>query len=219
MKTVPIILAILLVLSGPYGSGFLLAASTPGREQKQALPKPTDDELKAGKVMTDFENKCAELAKGLVYYKNRYDRASNDLALLNRAQLQDEKLIAGTWKDLEYYQAKIESSEAELAQSKVKLAKAKEDLQKARVAERKDDCVIVPGDVFMLFVEGLPELNGLYQVRREGFINLPKAGKVKIEGKTMIEAERIIQSVVEPFCLHPPSVKLERSRWYKEEEK
>lgn len=70
--------------------------------------------------------------------------------------------------------------------------------------------VFLPGDQLELYVKEDPEFNGTYPVRSEGYILIPKLGRIQVEGYDRAGAERAFKRALEGGQLKTATVLVER---------
>jgi protein involved in polysaccharide export with SLBB domain len=73
-----------------------------------------------------------------------------------------------------------------------------------------EESIIVPGDNVEVYVAEDTSFNGVYQVRRGGYIILPAVGRIFIAGKTNSEAEEEIKRNLEATQLQHATVTVEK---------
>lgn len=72
--------------------------------------------------------------------------------------------------------------------------------------------VIVPGENLEVFVNEDPSFNGIYQVRRGGYIIMPQVGRIAVAGKPLSAAEAAVKRALQSSQLHNASVMIERKQ-------
>jgi len=73
-----------------------------------------------------------------------------------------------------------------------------------------DKDMVVPGETLQLYIAEDEELNGLYQVRRGGYIIIPRVGRIFVAGKTFAEIESLVKEKLEDDQLRQATVVVER---------
>ena len=132
-------------------------------------------------------------------------------------------LKAGSPEEIDRWNREATAWDNRLKAAQADLAKVDEDI-KQKMEEFKAAIVggpvgiIVPGDALQLFVLEDETYNGLYQVRRGGYIILPRVGRVFLAGKDMNAAEKTIKDALEASQLRQGTIMLERARGAAEED-
>ena len=107
-----------------------------------------------------------------------------------------------------------------------RLARAKEQVQELKSEEEhllsalkeatrgggggaKD--VVIPSETLEVIVTEDDTLNGLYQVRRGGYIIMPRVGRVLVAGRTLLEVEKAVKDELEATQLRRATVMVERA--------
>ena len=70
--------------------------------------------------------------------------------------------------------------------------------------------IILPGEKLKIFVVEDSSFNGVYMVRRGGYIIMPAVGRIPVTGKTVPEAEQAISAALEETQLARATVMVER---------
>jgi protein involved in polysaccharide export with SLBB domain len=211
-----------------FRSAFLLAlsliilcsarGSTQAAEPKIAFRKPTVD-LSAGEPepvktirspgqktrgeMDDLLEKRQTLEGEAQYAKAKLDAAQKQLALQTAAgNLEVADRLNNEVKD---WQARLDSTKQQLAVTQQEYESAMASVQSGAADE-----VIVPGENLEVFVNEDPSFNGIYQVRRGGYIILPQVGRIAVAGKNLSGAEAAVKRALQSSQLQTASVMIER---------
>ncbi len=136
-------------------------------------------------------------------------------------KLSAEKLLAkaklfGKEGDVAFHQREYEVWDAaqEEANKKVravqrKLLIVKKEFERYVELEAEQN-VLLPGETLELYVAEERTLNGLYTVRRGGYVVVPQVGKVILAGLSLGEAEETLKAAIEASGVRKATVLLER---------
>jgi protein involved in polysaccharide export with SLBB domain len=159
-------------------------------------------------VFTDAEDlreKQQTLQGEVRYAKAKLDAAQKQLALQTAAgDLERAEKIDQEVKD---WQARYLSARAQLDQVEKELNDTTRGLQ-----SNPGDEIVVPGENLEVFVNEDPSFNGIYQVRRGGYIIMPQVGRIAVAGKSLSAAEAAVKRALQSSQLQNASVMMERKQ-------
>jgi protein involved in polysaccharide export with SLBB domain len=108
--------------------------------------------------------------------------------------------------------AEVEKLEKSLATARTSLEKLQK--QEAELAKSMGESVgvdlVVPSDVLEVYVTEDPSFNGVYQVRRGGYIVIPQLGRIQVAGYPLAAAEAAVKGCLEASFLQKATVLVER---------
>ncbi|MDX9981505.1 MAG: polysaccharide biosynthesis/export family protein [Lentisphaeria bacterium] len=140
--------------------------------------------------------------------RDRKERAAVDVAYLDsqiqwiRAhQAQDSKAAE---------LAALEKSLAGAREAFQALEKQEEEMVKTRGAQAVPSDVVIPGDVLEVYVTEDAGFNGVYQVRRGGYVVIPQVGRIQVAGYPVAAAEAAVKGSLEVSFLRQATVLVER---------
>lgn len=140
--------------------------------------------------------------------------AKGKLAFAN-AQLEDATKVGvpeevDKWKrDVTNWQSRLKAAEMELAKVQSDTQAAIQNFQKT-LKESYDNSIILPGESIEVVVLEDDSLNGLYQVRRGGYIIMPRVGRISVAGKDASGAEKAIKEALAVNQIKDSTVMVER---------
>ncbi len=153
--------------------------------------------------MEDLLEKKQTLEGEAQYAKAKLDAAQKQLALQTAAgNLEAAERLNNEVKD---WQARLDSTRQQLAVTQQEF-----DSAMASASVGSADEVIVPGENLEVFVNEDPSFNGIYQVRRGGYIILPQVGRISVAGKNLSAAEAAVKRALQSSQLQTASVMIER---------
>jgi protein involved in polysaccharide export with SLBB domain len=145
--------------------------------------------------------------------RQRKDRAAVDVAYLGSQIAWMEKackkeIQSGGAKAKQY--AALKSDLGTANETLDKITKEEEALlNKADGAVPAAD-LVVPGDVLEVYVTEDASFNGVYQVRRGGYIVIPQLGRVQVAGYPLVASEAAVKGSLEASYLTEATVLVER---------
>ena len=144
--------------------------------------------------------------------RQRKERAAVDVAYLDsqiqwlRAHYQKEIQSGGAKKaEVQKLEKSLTAARATLA----KLDKEEADLSKT-TGETVPSNLVVPSDVLEVYVTEDASFNGVYQVRRGGYIVIPQLGRIQVAGYPLAAAEAAVKGCLEASFLQKATVLVER---------
>ncbi len=169
-------------------------------EPKESVAPPL-----ASSDSEDLTEKKQTLQGEVRYAKAKLDAAQKQLALQTAAgDLEKAEKFDQEVKD---WQARYSSSKAQLDQIEKELNDSTHGLQNS-----PGDEIVVPGENLEVFVNEDPSFNGIYQVRRGGYIIMPQIGRIAVAGKSLSAAEAAVKRALQSSQLQNASVMIERKQ-------
>ncbi len=154
----------------------------------------------------DLTEKKQTLQAEVRYAKAKLEAAQKQLALQTAAgDLEKAGRIDQEVKD---WQARYSSSKAQLDQIEKELT----DSTRGGMQNTPGDEIVVPGENLEVFVNEDPSFNGIYQVRRGGYIIMPQVGRIAVAGKSLSAAEAAVKRALQSSQLQNASVMIERKQ-------
>lgn len=154
--------------------------------------------------MEDLGEKRQTLQGEVRYAKAKLDAAQKQFALQTAAgDLEKAEHLDQEVKD---WQARYSSAKAQLDEVEKQLS----DVSQGHVTTAEE--VVVPGENLEVFVNEDPSFNGIYQVRRGGYIIMPQVGRISVAGKSLSAAEAAVKRALQSSQLHNASVMIERKQ-------
>lgn len=155
--------------------------------------------------MEDLNEKRQTLQGEVRYAKAKLEAAQKQFALQTAAgDLEKAEHLDQEVKD---WQARYSSAKAQLDEIDKQLT----DVSQGRGAVAVEE-VVVPGENLEVFVNEDPSFNGIYQVRRGGYIIMPQVGRIAVAGKSLSAAEAAVKRALQSSQLHNASVMIERKQ-------
>ena len=183
-----------------------VALATPANQPKTAavLSKP---EVSRGEV-DDLREKKETLEGEVRYAKAKLEAAQKQFNL---------QTAAGNLEAAEHLQREVNDWQARLAATRTQLEQVEKELAAAGPtgpgeSGNSNDEIVVPGENLELFVTEDASFNGIYQVRRGGYIIVPQVGRITVAGKTISGAEAAVKRELQRSQLHTASVMIERKQ-------
>jgi len=156
---------------------------------------------------TDLSEKRQTLLGEVRYAKAKLDAARKQFQILTAAG--DLEKAAHVDQEVKDWEARYSSTKAELEEVERQIGDAaKAPGTHGAPAEE----IVVPGENLEVFVNEDPSFNGIYQVRRGGYIIMPQVGRIAVAGKTLSAAEAAVKRALQSSQLHNASVMIERKQ-------
>jgi protein involved in polysaccharide export with SLBB domain len=183
-------------------------ASTKAQSPVSAAQPPVDTltapVIQAKKDSEDLSEKRQTLQGEVRYAKAKLEAAQKQFALQTAAgDLEKAERLDQEVKD---WQGRYSSAKAQLDEVEKQLT----DVTPGRTVSV--DEVVVPGENLEVFVNEDPSFNGIYQVRRGGYIIMPQVGRIAVAGKSLSAAEAAVKRALQSSQLHNASVMIERKQ-------
>ena len=154
------------------------------------------------KDTADLSEKRQTLQGEVRYAKAKLEAAQKQFALQTAAgDLEKAERLDQEVKD---WQGRYAAAKAQLDEVDHQLT----DVSQSRTVSV--DEVVVPGENLEVFVNEDPSFNGIYQVRRGGYIIMPQVGRIAVAGKSLSAAEAAVKRALQSSQLHNASVMIER---------
>ncbi|MDB6025597.1 MAG: polysaccharide export protein [Verrucomicrobiales bacterium] len=145
--------------------------------------------------------------KEIVYAKSKLSYASAQLEKAAKVSAAED---VDRWKrDVATFEARLKASETELAKTDSEIQAAIQGVQRS-LKENYDNSLILPGESIEVVVLEDDSLNGLYQVRRGGYIIMPRVGRISLAGKDAAGAEKAIKDALQVNQIKDSTVMVER---------
>jgi protein involved in polysaccharide export with SLBB domain len=198
-----------------------VAAQTPDAtaEYKKARDEFVQAEQSAQKRQVSTESFQRELDK-LVEQKAHWE--SESVFANGKVAYANEKLkhytTLGNQEEIEKWRIQAENWTARSKAAELELAKVESDIQATVQAlqtsfkQSDEGSLLLPGETIEVFVAEDDTLNGPCQIRRGGYIILPRVGRVTLAGKNVTEAEKAIKEALGLSQIKDATVMVERSQ-------
>jgi protein involved in polysaccharide export with SLBB domain len=133
-------------------------------------------------------------ARELAEARTNLANAQSELAKARAAGRQDA--VEGSNREVAGWLARVNTASAKLKALDERARTAEQTAQAAPVGEPESD-LLVAGDILELVVVEDSSFNGMYPIRRGGYILIPRVGRVFVAGKDLEGAERAIQETLQ----------------------
>lgn len=215
LTTLALLAATLAAASGADAPAAKSSPKPEFRKSQVALTTPRDADPKAGQKLPaapaagsdleDLSEKQQTLQGEVRYAKAKLDAAQKQMALQTAAgDLEKAERIDQEVRD---WQARYSSSRSQLEQVERELGDVSGSLQTSPGEE-----IVVPGENLEVFVNEDPSFNGIYPVRRGGYIIMPQVGRIAVAGKSLSAAEAAVKRALQSSQLKSASVMIERKQ-------
>src|SRR5262249_27702166 len=145
--------------------------------------------------------------KEIVYAKGKLAVAQSQLENAIKVGVPEE---VDKWKKgVGDFESRLKAAESELVKVENDTKLAIEKFQK-ELQQNFDNSIILPGESLEVVVLEDDSLNGLYQVRRGGYIIMPRVGRISVVGKDAAGAERAIKEALAVNQIKDSTVMVER---------
>ena len=169
-------------------------------------PTPSVAGLLAGASgLEDLADKKQTLMGEVRYAKAKLEAAQKEFA--TRTAAGDLEKAEHLDREVKDWQVRYDTAKAQLEEVEKQIPGAAQGRGSAVVDE-----VVVPGENLEIFVNEDPSFNGIYQVRRGGYIIMPQVGRIAVAGKTLSAAEAAVKRALQSSQLHNASVMIERKQ-------
>ncbi|MBA4147313.1 MAG: SLBB domain-containing protein [Verrucomicrobia bacterium] len=143
----------------------------------------------------------------IVFYRTKLNNAKSQLAAATSAGTAGE---VDRWKrEIVGLEERVKTAETELARVQGQTTAAIQTLQSS-FSDSVEANLIVPGESIEVLVLEDDSFNGVYQVRRGGYIVLPRVGRVYVAGKDVAGAERSVKEALQESQIKDGTVMIER---------
>jgi protein involved in polysaccharide export with SLBB domain len=117
------------------------------------------------------------------------------------------------WKrEAVLWEARKKNAETEIARIETSTADAIRSLQRSIQGDSAGNELILPGESLEIMVMEDDSLNNLYQVRRGGYIIMPRVGRIAVAGKDLQGAEKAVKEKLQESQIKEATVMVERSQ-------
>ena len=180
---------------------------------------------RAEQALTQIQINTESVQKELSRLGEQKTLLQKELALAN-SKLSDinAKITASTnlgkpdeidkWKrDAEAWEIRKKNAETEIAKIEASTGDMIRSLQKSMLgAEGNGSDLILPGESLEIMVMEDDSMNSVYQVRRGGYIIMPRVGRISVAGKDLQSAEKAIKEKLQESQIKEATVMVERSQ-------
>ena len=143
----------------------------------------------------------------VVYYKGKLNNANSQLASASATGSAEE---VDKWKrEVAMLESRVKSAEMELAKIDDSTKLAIQSVQRSMSGD-VDSNLILAGESIEVMVMEDDSFNGVYQIRRGGYIILPRVGRVSLAGKDLAGAEKAIKEALQQNQVKDATVMVER---------
>ena len=194
-----------------------------GWAQAQTAPSAGVETAVSAAGLADLKGKTPEQAElRLRVLRERREQIITELAYIQSKIQNSKKKFIGVESSNKPDEMQLDKWKREVAAWETRYRNAQEELD--NIAKEEDTLgklvsgpqvvsgkdVIAAGETVELYVAEDESFNGLYQVRRGGYIILPRVGRVLVAEKTLEEAEGEVKGVLEKSQLRSAKVMIER---------
>jgi polysaccharide export outer membrane protein len=183
-------------------------------DQAQAMKSASTGQLQ--REIDKLSEKKTQIEREVDYAQAKFQAAARQLKAAQAAGTPEE--VDRLSRETGGWDTRLKASQADLSKIDADIKAKVEELKKILVDGSPTANIIVPGDALQLFVLEDESFNGLYQVRRGGYIILPRIGRVLLVGRDVSNAEKTIKDALEQSQLRQATVQIERTRGALEEE-
>ncbi|MFN7139153.1 MAG: polysaccharide biosynthesis/export family protein [Limisphaerales bacterium] len=143
----------------------------------------------------------------MVFYRTKLNHAKSQLASATTGGTSQE---VDRWKrEIVALEERIKTAETELERVQNQSRVAIQTLQ-GSFKENVEANLLVPGESIEVLVLEDDSFNGVYQVRRGGYIVLPRVGRIYVAGKDVAGAEKAIKEALQESQIKDGTVMVER---------
>jgi protein involved in polysaccharide export with SLBB domain len=211
-----------LIFACLFVTGWVYAVSVNGQTPDLSAQKTADQQFELAQQVAQKKQLDVESVQ------RRLDDLTDQKSLWQReivnarakASFAREKLnqasAAGTIDSIEKWRVESDNWDARTKAAIVELEKVESDIQdtvqlmqNSLKGNPRED-VIIPGESIEVYVTEDETLNSVYQVRRGGYIVMPRVGRVLLAGKSLSEAERAIKDALQVNQIKNATVMVER---------
>lgn len=196
------------------------AFSLPAQDKLESIKKEREEfraaEIAVSKRQANTETTQKEIdrlaeqkalwERELVFYKNKFGAAKNKM-----------ESLAGTGSvdEIERWKQEVATHEGRVKQAEEELGKINDQLAGLMRGLRDNDGgfdgnLVLPGESLEVMVMEDDSFNGVYQVRRGGYIIMPRVGRISIVGKDLAGAEKAIKAALQHDQVKDATVMVER---------
>ena len=201
--------------------GVMLLSSARAESMETAHKKEREQFQLAEQSAVAQQSKTANLQRDLDtlqerkdYYQREADAASVKVSLAREKMTQSS--TSASSDDVEKWRADASNWEARRKVAVTELEKVRAEIDEAvhnfnkTIQGSTDSDTITTGQSIEVFITEDETLNGVYQIRRGGYILMPRVGRIFLAGKKLSEAEQAIREALAVSQIKDASVMVER---------
>ena len=174
--------------------------------QQSAIKKQTDTESVQRRLDSLTEQKDL-WHREIINAKGKASLAREKLTQATTSGVRDEmerwRIEASNWD------ARSKAAIVELERVESEMHDTVQAMQTSLKGKSEND-VILPGESIEIYVTEDESLNGVYQVRRGGYILLPRVGRISLAGKDLAGAEKSVKDALQVNQIKEATVMVER---------
>jgi protein involved in polysaccharide export with SLBB domain len=201
--------AVLSCIAPGYSADKIEARKKAKEEFLQAERAAEKKQMSTDSVQRDLDRLTEQKTlweKEIVFAKTKLATARAQLDKASKVGAAEE---VDRWKkDVDTYQARLKAAETELAKADTDIQGLIQNVQKS--LRENDNTLILAGESIEVVVLEDDSLNGLYQVRRGGYIIMPRVGRISVAGKDASGAEKAIKEALQSNQIKEATVMVER---------
>ena len=141
------------------------------------------------------------------YNKAKLNQAKSQLAAATTAGSGDE--VERLKRDVVSLETRVKTAESELEKINDETKLAIQSVQKS-FKDGVESNLILPGESLEVVVLEDDSFNGVYQVRRGGYVVMPRVGRIYVAGKDLAGAEKAIKEALQQTQIRDGTVMVER---------
>lgn len=180
------------------------------QEYQQAERALTQKQATAESIQQELDRLNEQKAlweKEITFYRTKLNNARGQLASATSTGSADE---VDRWKrEVIALEERVKTAESELNRIQSQTTTLIQNLQNSLKGSAEAN-LIVPGESIEVIVLEDDSFNGVYQVRRGGYIVLPRVGRVFVAGKDVAGAEKAIKEALQESQIKDGTVMVER---------
>jgi protein involved in polysaccharide export with SLBB domain len=177
------------------------------QQAERAIAKKQTSSDSAQKEIDRLAEQKALWERELVFYKGKLSNAQTQLQAFSNSGAAEE---IDKWKrEVTVNEARVKTAEQELAKVDEQTRTAIRNLQQS-LKEGFDSNLILPGESIEVMVMEDDSFNGVYQIRRGGYIVMPRVGRISVTGKDLAGAEKAIKEALQQNQVKDATVMVER---------
>jgi polysaccharide export outer membrane protein len=185
------------------------------RQAQQEVLKNRSGTVNIQRELDKLAEKKVNTEREIEYIQTKFNAAQRAHAAASKAGSPEE---TDKWnREVTGWDVRLKAAKDDLAKMETQTQDLIRKLQDQMKGVEGSN-IIVPGDALQIFVLEDDTFNGLYQVRRGGYVILPRVGRVSVAGKDLSGAEKAIKDSLEATQLRQGTVMIERTRGGLEED-
>jgi protein involved in polysaccharide export with SLBB domain len=203
----------------------ICSALFPGQNEVFAADKSTREEFQqAERILTQKQVDAESVQQEIGRLEARRSGLEKELTLANtKLAAIDAKLTAAVnqsstgdeidklKREAALWETRKKNAETEIARIDASAGETIRSLQKTMQGGEGSE-FILPGESLEVIVMEDDSLNSLYQVRRGGYIIMPRVGRISVAGKDLQGAEKAIKEKLQESQIKEATVMVERSQ-------